>query len=74
MERLSLPSDAVKGQLLGLMDELHFGPPLEMTQERLVGVPRSIAKAVSVRQEVLTEADRGAIAQAAEAQVMILVA
>jgi hypothetical protein len=71
MERLTLPSDAVKTQLLGLMDELHFGPPLEMTEERLVGVR-------SVVQQVLTAADWGAIAQAAasqvERQVMALVA
>jgi hypothetical protein len=71
MERLTLPSDAVKAQLLGLMDELHFGPPLEMTEERLVGVR-------SVVQQVLTTEDWGAIAQAAasqvERQVMALVA
>jgi hypothetical protein len=71
MERLTLPSDAVKAQLLGLMDELHFGPPLEMTEARLAGVR-------SVVQQVLTAEDWGSIAQAAasqvERQVMALVA
>ncbi len=52
MERLSLPPDDVKSQLLGLMDELHFGPPLEMTEERLLGVR-------SVLRQVLTAADWG---------------
>jgi hypothetical protein len=62
MERLSLPNEDVKTRLLGLMDETQFGPPLEMTEERL-GVVRSVLV------EVLTVEDWGAIGRSAAAQV-----
>jgi hypothetical protein len=61
-ERLMLPTDEVKEQLLGLMDVTHFGPPLELTPERLA-VLRSVFR------EVLSAEDWRLIAQATAAQV-----
>ncbi len=70
-ERLMVPTVAVKAQLLGLMDVTHFGPPLELTTERL-GVLRSVLRVV------LGPEDWRAIARAAavqvEQQVMAIVA
>jgi hypothetical protein len=44
-ERLMVPTDEVKVQLLGLMDVTRFGPPLELTTERL-GVLKSVLRVV----------------------------
>lgn len=62
MERLHLPSDEVKIRLLALMDETQFGPPLEMTEERL-----EVVRSVLV--EILTAEDWSIIGRAAAAQV-----
>lgn len=70
-ERLMVPTVEVKEQLLGVMDVTHFGPPLELTPERL-GVLRSVLRVV------LGSEDWRAIARAAavqvERQVMAIVA
>jgi hypothetical protein len=61
-ERLMLPTAEVKEQLLGLMDVTQFGPPLELTPERLA-VLRSVLRSV------LSAEDWRAIALATAAQV-----
>jgi hypothetical protein len=70
-ERLMLPTAEVKEQLLGLMDVTHFGPPLELTPERLA-VLRSVLRVVLIAED--WRAIALATAAQVEQQVMAIVA